>query len=131
MIIKSRPVFVVAGVTTSVGAGSICILALPFVLGNSLAVPIVLGWLPSMVIVGGMLGLIASYLRRFRWLVFFIPPLGWITGLILGSIAVSTGALSNGQQFVAVPFFGILAGLVFWLVADLLASTIHTKHEIG
>ena len=77
-----------------------------------------------MVIVGAILGFVTSYLRRFRWLVFFIPPLGWITGVLLASVALSTGALSAGQQFVAALVFGIPAGLVIWLAVYLLESII-------
>jgi hypothetical protein len=123
---KSRVVLTVAGIITSAFFGSICILSTPFS-----GLDVIRGWLPSMIIVGAILGFASSYLKRSGWFPFFIPPLGWITGLILGGIAYSTGILSDGQQFIAIPFFGLLAGLVIWLVVDFLESTIHTKGDIG
>jgi hypothetical protein len=117
-----RLTLVLSGTIASMIAGSACIFMLPFVGFGLDTIPIIMGWIPSMAVVGASLGYAVGYLRRPRFWVFVLPPLGWVIGMLVASAALPTKVAFTNQVFIWGTIMGLVAGLLLWLIAQLVDS---------
>jgi len=107
------------GIIVSVASGIACILGLASVTLSASALPeAILRHLPSILIVGAVIGWAAHSLEASVWLVVIGAAAGWIIGSLITTYFFATLGLDTDQvymqfiAFAAQTVFGIVVGLV-------------------
>jgi len=122
-----RAEFILLGAAISgiAGIAFICILA-SIGLFSSILPEAIIVQLPSILIVGASIGLVASYLGRSKWPVVIGATYGWISGLFTSTYTLRTLGLEISQTSILLFSFivEVIAGMVFGSIPAVISRAI-------